>query len=167
MNLFVGFIVDGFNCNKGSSEAEVYYNRFIRQLKTHKPKYDFFSRPNNILSNLCRRLIGNSYWQGFSSTCVAVNVLFNLTDHANASETYEYVIQTQNDIFNYVLFLEVFLTLIGYGPGGFIDDRWKGFDAFVAFGSLAGMIAKSASITKFSKAFRLVRLRKHEHVFTK
>ncbi len=27
MNLFLGFIVDGFNANKGSSEAEIQFNR--------------------------------------------------------------------------------------------------------------------------------------------
>ena len=31
MNLFVGFIVDGFNCNKGASTSEVYYNRFMSE----------------------------------------------------------------------------------------------------------------------------------------
>jgi len=80
------------------------------------------------------------------------------TDHKGASLAYEEIIETQNTIFNFVLFIEVFITLLGFGPGGFIDDRWKGFDAFVAFGSLAGMVAQSPSITKFSKAFRLVRI---------
>jgi hypothetical protein len=31
-------------------------------------------------------------------------------------------------------------------------------DAFVAFGTLAGMIVQSEAVTKFSKAFRLVRI---------
>jgi len=89
---------------------------------------------------MCRNLVSNSTFQTFSSTCVAVNVLFNLTDHASASEFYENIVQQQNNVFNYVLFVEVFLSLIGYGPGGFVDDKWKAFDAFVAVGSLAGMI---------------------------
>jgi hypothetical protein len=59
MNLFVGFIVDGFNCNKGSSTSEVYYNRFMGQLKRYKPTYKYFSLPENGFSVLCRKLIGN------------------------------------------------------------------------------------------------------------
>ena len=158
MNLFVGFIVDGFNANKGSSEAEIHYNRFNRLLDAHKPKYSRFSLPTNEVSALCRTFIGNSYWQAVSSVCVGVNVCFNLTDHANSPAWYNDVIETQNNIFNYVLFVEVFLSLIGYGPGGFLDDRWKAFDGFVAAGSLAGMILSNPSVTKFSKAFRLARI---------
>ena len=60
MNLFVGFIVDGFNCNKGSSTTEIYYNRFMSQLKRYKPTYKYFSLPQNGVSVLCRQLIGNS-----------------------------------------------------------------------------------------------------------
>ena len=158
MNLFVGFIVDGFNANKGSSVAELHYNRYYRLLQSHTPKYKYFTLPMNQASALCRYFIGNQYWQFVSSLCVAVNVVFNLTDHANSPPWYDDVIATQNNIFNYVLFVEVFLTLIGYGPGGFIDDKWKAFDGLVAIGSLAGMILSNPSVTKFSKAFRLARI---------
>lgn len=158
MNLFVGFIVDGFNANKGSSDAEVHYNRFMRILETKKPKYNYFTLPVNEASAQCRALVGNQYWQMISSFCVAINVAFNLSDHSGSPAWYDDIIQTQNNIFNYVLFVEVFLNLVGYGPGGFIDDKWKAFDGLVAVGSLAGMILSSPSVTKFSKAFRLVRI---------
>ena len=158
MNLFVGFIVDGFNANKGSSEAELYYNRFYRLLQSHRPRYNYFTLPVNQVSAICRSLMGNQLWQTVSSLCVGVNVTFNLSDHANSPPWYDDIIETQNNIFNYVLFIEVFLNLVGYGPGGFLDDKWKAFDGFVAIGSLAGMIISNPSVTKFSKAFRLARI---------
>ena len=58
MNLFVAYIVDGFNFSKGSTTADVYYNRFMDQLKRSRPKYKYFSLPQNRLSVLCRELIG-------------------------------------------------------------------------------------------------------------
>jgi hypothetical protein len=58
MNLFVAYIVDGFNLSKGSTTADVYYNRFMGQLKRSRPKYKHFSLPQNRLSVLCRELIG-------------------------------------------------------------------------------------------------------------
>ena len=158
MNLFVGFIVDGFNVQKGTSDAEIHYSRITRQLEMRKPTYNRFSLPANVLSEFCRNLIGSNTWQTISAACVAVNVLINLTVHTGASEEFEAMIDTQNNFFNYVLFMEVFITLIGYGPGGFVDDRWKMFDAFVCFGSVAGMVINSPSVTKISKAFRLFRI---------
>ena len=158
MNLFIGFIVDGFNLQKGTTTAEVYYNRFMGQLKRAKPKYTYFPLPQNFLSFLCRKLIDNSQFQKFSGACVATNVCFNLSDYKGASPYHVEIISTQNMIFDFVLFGEVFICLLGFGPGGFFDDKWKGFDAFVAFGSLAGMIVQSDAVTKFSKAFRLVRI---------
>jgi hypothetical protein len=58
MNLFVAYIVDGFNLSKGSTTADVYYNRFMGQLKRSRPKYKYFSLPQNRLSVLSRELIG-------------------------------------------------------------------------------------------------------------
>ena len=158
MNLFIGFIVDGFNLQKGTTTEEVYYNRFMGQLKRAKPKYTYFPLPQNFLSLLCRMLINNSQFQKISGACVATNVCFNLSDYKGASPGHVEIISIQNNIFDFVLFAEVFICLLGFGPGGFFDDKWKGFDAFVAFGTLAGMIVQSEAVTKFSKAFRLVRL---------
>ena len=82
----------------------------------------------------------------------------NRSDSKGASLDYQDLIELQNTIFNFVLFFEVFITLIGYGPGGLIDDKWKGFDAVVALGSLVSMVAQNSMISKFAKAFRLMRI---------
>jgi hypothetical protein len=158
MNLFVAFIVDGFNLNKGTTTAEIHYNRFMGLLMRGKPTTSYGQLPQNFLSVLCRRLIDHPWFQTFSALCVATNVCFNLTDHTGASPYHEHLISVQNTIFDYVLFVEVFLALLGIGPGGLIEDKWKRFDAFVACGTLAGKLVQSESVTKFSKAFRLVRI---------
>ena len=58
MNLFVGFIVDGFNYQRGSSDVEVHYNKFVRQLTLSRPRYNRFQLPQNNWSRLCRELTG-------------------------------------------------------------------------------------------------------------
>jgi hypothetical protein len=58
MNLFVGFIVDGFNIKKGSSEEEIHFNAFLRSISIHKPHYKHFALPPNFVSQACRSLIG-------------------------------------------------------------------------------------------------------------
>jgi hypothetical protein len=160
MNLFLAFICDGFNANKGSDPTEIVYNTFMRQINSHKNKFRpaYFKVPKNDLSVVCRWLLENSYWQTFSISCIALNVLFNLSDHKNAPEAWSNVVVQQNNFINYILFFEVWIALLGYGPGGFFDDRWKAFDAIVAFGTLTGMILQNPSITKFAKAIRLLRV---------
>eukprot|EP00961_Rhodomonas_salina_P116270 1564820-Rhodomonas_salina.1 len=59
MNLFVGFIVDGFNANKGSTQADLQFNRFIRSIGEHKPKYERFTPPTNPLSAAMRSLVAS------------------------------------------------------------------------------------------------------------
>lgn len=79
MNLFVGFIIDGFNANKGSSDAEVFYGRFLRQIVTYRPKYDRFPAPKNNVSASLRVMIKSNYFELFSGLCVMVNLVFMLT----------------------------------------------------------------------------------------
>lgn len=159
MNLFVGFIVDGFNANKGSSEADIQYNRFFRQLQSHRPKYDVFKAPQNKFAAMLRRLVGTKYFQIFSALCVFINVIFMLADHANASDGFVFALTLQNDIFYFELVLEIIIYAFAFGVGGFYNDPWKAFDFFVALGSSAMWIPGSnPKIAQFAKSFRLMRV---------
>jgi len=82
MNLFVGFIVDGFNANKGSSESEIFYSRYRRQVVTYRPLKEYFPPPKNRLSTLTRRFLATTQFQTFSALCVVTNIVFMLFDEA-------------------------------------------------------------------------------------
>jgi hypothetical protein len=112
-NLFVGFICDGFNENKGSTAADMQYGRFYRQVIAYKPAYPRFKHPRNFLSVACRRLLQWAPFRTFSVLCVTANVVFMLTDHADPGETFAFVMDVQNAVFFAELLFEVLLVTIG------------------------------------------------------
>eukprot|EP00960_Hanusia_phi_P041224 754897-Hanusia_phi.AAC.1 len=158
MNLFVGFIIDGFNANKGSSPEEVLYHRFTRQVHSYRPYYEYFKRPQNILSRFLQRVAESKSFQSWSTTCVFINVIFMLMENADAGKTLTTILSMQNDVFFILLDVEVFIYLIAYGPGGFFNDPWKGFDLFVAIGTGSGYIANNPKVSAGARVFRLMRV---------
>jgi len=160
MNLFVGFIIDGFNANKGSSNEEMIYGRFRRQLYSSRPKYTTFKPPANKYSKAIRRFLESPVFQAFSTACVVTNVMFLLADNADAQPgTHLYfLLETQNNAFFIELCAEMVLCLFAYGLGGFYNDVWRGFDLFVCLGQSVGMIAQNPTISRGAKVFRLARV---------
>jgi len=158
MNLFVGFIVDGFNYSRGASEVEVIHARYTRMLGSYGPKFSKFSLPTSKLSIRIRALVESASFQTFSVVCVTANVIFMLTEDSEASPRYKNVLFVQNTFFFLELGAEVLLYSIGYGVGTFIDDQWRAFDLFVFLGTLAGYAGNSPKVTQFAKSFRLTRL---------
>ena len=158
MNLFVAFIIDGFNAAKGSTQQEEVYRRFCRQLHNSRPQYDAFKPPTNQFSTKLRKFIESHAFQAFSTTCVLINVFMMLADNADATGNHAKLIQLQGDIFYYVLCGEVLLCSIAYGLLGFYNDLWKLLDLVVCLGSLAGYLSNNKSISDFVKVFRLGRV---------
>ena len=158
MNLFVAFIIDGFNVARGSTQQEEVYRRFRRQLWNSRPQYDTFKPPRNALSTQLRKFIESNLFQGFSTLCVLVNVGMLLADNADADGDYERMMVLQDDIFYAELCVEVFLCLIAYGPLGFYNNIWRFFDLFVCVGQFVGYMANNPSISAFVKVFRLARV---------
>eukprot|EP00283_Hemiselmis_rufescens_P001020 CAMPEP_0173470360 /NCGR_PEP_ID=MMETSP1357-20121228/77838_1 /TAXON_ID=77926 /ORGANISM="Hemiselmis rufescens, Strain PCC563" /LENGTH=1141 /DNA_ID=CAMNT_0014438635 /DNA_START=15 /DNA_END=3438 /DNA_ORIENTATION=+ len=160
LNLFVGFIVDGFNLNKGSSKLDVTYTRLSRQFKEHRPREDTLAllKPNNPFCTSLGQFLNGSKFQVFSVGCVFINVGFMLADHADPSPNFQRLMDLQNLVFYFELIAEILLFVIAFGPGALYDDTWKRFDLFVAVGSTLGYIASSPEVTQFVKAFRLLRV---------
>jgi hypothetical protein len=158
MNLFVGFIVDGFNAHRGTSEAETQYLRFQRLLNMYRPRYDYFPPPRGRAFAATRRFVRSRYFQVFSSACVFMNVIFMLSVHAHASEDYDRVLHLQNLIFFGEIVAELVIFTIGFGPGCFVNDHWKGFDLFVAVFCTVGYVTDHPQISQFVKVFRLMRI---------
>ena len=157
-NLFVAFIVDGFNANKGSTKEEMLYNRFVRQISLVRPKRAVFKEPQNPVSVRARKILSNTFFQLFSTVCVLINMTFMLSDHKGASPEFVELLELQNLIFFLVLAVEVAIAIVGCGPGGVIDDKWKLFDLVVVSGTAAGYASNAKALTQFVRGFRLLRI---------
>jgi len=158
MNLFVGFVVDGFNNSRGATEIELQYARTIRQFSSFRPRYDRFSPPPFRFNARLRAFAESRGFQTFSASCVALNVIFLLMDHTSPTPEFEQFMLVQTWIFFLELALEVLLFLVAYGPGSFWDDAWKAFDLFVTISGGLGLLSGVAILTQGSKAFRLLRI---------
>lgn len=93
MNLFVGFIVDGFNLNKGHGFTDITYTRLKRQFRERRPKERRLSgmTPHNAHSRWLGGVLNSFKFQAVSASCVCVNVGFMLADHAHPSEEFLYI----------------------------------------------------------------------------
>ncbi len=137
--------------NRGSSPVDVSHYKLLRQIETHTPRQNWFQLPKNSVSRIFRRLAESKKFKGFSIACVGINVVFMLADHADPDPGFAFLMNAQNLIFFLELVFEVIVNLIGFGPGGFIDDTWKFFDFLVMFGSAFSYISSSASVAKAAK----------------
>jgi hypothetical protein len=158
VNLFVAFIVDGFHLSRGTTDADIHYSSFQNLIVKHQPNITEFLVPKNLISTTCRSILDNPWWQRISLLCVTTNVGWNLTEHTEAPAWQTQLLVMQNQVFDAVLFFEVFMNFIGFGPRGLISDRWKAFDLLVAGGAVVGYASGDPSVTRFAKAFRLVRV---------
>jgi len=159
VNLFTGFVVDGFNANKGASELEIIFGRYRRQLRDSKPIYDTFKPPTHPVSTLVRQFLQTTYFQNFSTICIVTNVAFMLADYADSAGTpFGDLQDLQNYIFFWELVTEVALCLVAYGPGGFYNDEWRFFDLLVCAGTSLGYISSNEAMVSFTRMFRLARV---------
>jgi hypothetical protein len=84
MNLFVGFIVDGFNAHNGTTEEDILYSRYTRQIKVHAPRFHGVNPPKNVVSRFLRSILETKNFEIFSGSCVLINIVFMLTGDAAA-----------------------------------------------------------------------------------
>jgi hypothetical protein len=159
MNLFTGFVVEGFKANKGISELETIFRRYTRQLRDSAPVYDTFKPPSNPVSSHIRIFLQSRPFQTFSTLCVMTNVGFMLADNSDAAGTpYGELQDLQNFIFFLELVAEIVLGLLGYGPGGLYNDKWRFFDVIVCVGTSLGYISQTEALVSFARLFRLARV---------
>ena len=158
MNLFIGFIIDGFNANRGTTDADVQYSRFVRQIWKVAPREGVTVAPRNKYSTFVRNVTNSNYFQIFSGGCVAINTLFMIADHADADQWFINTMEIQNLVFYAELWMEILLFFIAYGYKGPMYDWWKIFDIIVVGGITLGYALNNSKITQFVKSFRLMRV---------
>jgi len=159
MNLFVGFIVDGFTSGQGDdSEAEAVYTRLIRAVREFAPRYQLYQAPTHRYCRSLRSVTDSGAFTTFSMTCVAVSVFFMLADHQDPSPMFETVLYWQGIVLLWQLVVEVTLVMFAHGPQGWLNDNWKAFDLFVCMGTAAGAVSSRKEIETMSRCFRIFRI---------
>ena len=150
------FIVDGFKMNRGTSQAELNYNKFLRQIAARRPRAVLFREPTNRLSQSLRQLAESKIFKVFSTTCVCVNVGFMLSDHSDPDPLFSRIFSIQNKLFFAEISFENLISLVGYGPKVFYYDVWKFFDLFVMLGSATSFVTNNSQISTAVQVLRIV-----------
>jgi len=160
MNLFIGFIVDGFNANQGKSAADKKYTRFVRQMTQLRMHVDSAQGLQNSISRTIHKIVNRREFQVLSALGVATNAGFMLADHADASPEFVAVLDAQNLGFTLMISVEVLLQLAAYGPRAVAKDAWAVLDVAVLLGLLVGYVLDGARVGQFVKGLRLLRVLK-------
>ncbi len=162
INLFVAFIVDGFNISKGTTDQDAFYFRFLRLVSLRKPPQKNVLLPTNFISCFCRSVVEHPIWHKLSIACIVISVGFNLTQNVDNPPEKVVMIKLQNLVFGCVLIFEVFVNFMAYGPRGYARDNFRNFDFVVAAITFGGIMAqfnnegnKDESFSKFARALRL------------
>ena len=161
VNIVVAFTVDGINVNQGRTEADLRYSEIMSYLRDISKNKSSVKPLDNPASTILRRILDSRYFQIFSAACIAVNAVFMLTDHADASAQYAGMIENQNNIFYGELVAEVLLRFLADGPRYFVSRKWNLFDAIIALGltfSLIGGVGAAGQVAKGLRMIRLLRL---------
>lgn len=158
MNLFLGFIVDGFKVAKGTDQVEIIYGRFVRMLAQYRPQNADHRHPQNRVSAAFRHVAKSQLFANFSGLCVSLNVLFMVSDHSARTVDFKHFMHVQNLIFFTELVAEIAIFFIAFGFISVMTDVWKVFDVFVAVGTTLGYAVNDPRIAQFAKAFRLMRV---------
>jgi len=163
INLFVAFIVDGFNICKGLTKEDQIYFRFVRLLSMRQPPKKEIALPKNFISCFCRSVVEHFIWQRLSMTCVAINVALNLTESVDNLPATVAMLEIQNLVFGCVLLFEVMVNFIAYGPRGYIADKFRAFDLMIGAMTFVGIAQiilgkKEETLDRFAKALRLARI---------
>ena len=72
--------------------------------------------------------------------CIAYNLAAMLCDHAGKPWALAAFLEFQGALFLLLLAGEVLLLAAAYGPGGFVDEPWRGFDALILVGAGASQL---------------------------
>jgi len=164
VNIIVAFTVDGINVNQGKTDADLHFNEYVAHLRTITEELTELAPASNVVSSTLRRIMDSQAFSFFSAACIAANATFLLTEHADMSEEYQNIIDTQNHIFFGQLAAEVTLRFIAQGPRFYISKKWNIFDTAIAIGLtltyVGGFMGATvqSSIGKVAKGLRLLRI---------
>ena len=157
-NTIVAFTVESVNVNQGRTEADFKFTECMHYIYLINRSRNTFPPASNSISQNLRKAVDSQFFSTISALCIAVNALFMLTDHADASTEFERMMTFQNDFFYAELVFEVLLRLIADGPRHFVSKGWNRFDALVAAGLTVAYIGDGVALGAFAKGFRLMRL---------
>ena len=103
----------------------------------------------------------NKYFDAFILTCISVNALVMMINHATMTQKMKNNFQTINYVFTGIFFIEMLIRLFAYGKNYF-RDYWNLFDFTIVIGSSVligiGIISDGSSLTSAVTAARLLRI---------
>lgn len=158
LNLFVSFIVDGFYAAQGvdSQFDEIQYAS-VRKLVFEMWPKRYIKAPMNIISLICRGLVMSVWFKMFSGTCLLMNIICMTLTHQGQSAYFEHFLNVQNDVFFTIMCVELFLTIVAWGPKLFLADAGYVFDLFLVCATTITMILDD-SFRGASQGVRVLRL---------
>ena len=161
VNIIIAFTLDGINANQGRTEADLMFISFSAHLKTVENQRKLLPPARNQISTFLRVIINTQYFKTFSAACIAINAIFMLTDHSDASPQYRELLLVQNYVFFSELVFEVALRFAADGPRRFFTDKWNVLDTLIAIGlALSYAIADSSgrALGHLAKGLRMARI---------
>uniref|UniRef100_A0A7S1H842 C2 domain-containing protein n=1 Tax=Hemiselmis andersenii TaxID=464988 RepID=A0A7S1H842_HEMAN len=159
MNLFVAFLIDGFNqlrqAEQGERECRAVYVQYFRTVSRVSPHTAMPIPKSKFRTFLRERVYGSPVFSSFFTLCVFVNVsimaLYSEELYPDLAGPYD----AQNHIFFALMLLEAVLSVMALGLGTYLEDRWVWVDIAAIAGSTLGYFVPEST---FVRAFRLTRV---------
>lgn len=158
LNLFVGFIVDGFYTAQGvdSKFDDIQYATIQKMIHQKWPK-ERLMPPRNAFSQTLRRITSSQRFHFLSATFLIVNVVCMTMQHKGQDSLFSNFLDVQNNLFFGLMCFESFLVLLGWGPKIFIKDEGNQFDIFLIAMTSLCLIFDDA-LRSMSQGIRVLRL---------
>ncbi len=159
MNLFVAYIVDGFNQLRKAEAVErrkvAVYKNFYKVVHKSSP-HQSIDMPQSRWRVWVRCTLLPSRWlNGFLILCMFVNVSIMALYNDDLNDEWKLLYAMQNHVFFAVMLLEMVLCITGLGWVAYFSDRWVWIDVLSILSSALGYFNIEGT---FIRAFRLVRL---------
>ena len=119
MNLFVAFIIDGFNQLRKADEVErekkYIYKAFSREIRSVSPHHRPAIPRGRLRTWVREKLLPNIIYDSFFTACVFVNVGFLAAYNDGMGEYFVMIYETQNHLFFALMVVETFFAVLGKG----------------------------------------------------
>jgi hypothetical protein len=119
MNLFVAFIIDGFNqlrkADEVNREKKYIYKAFSREIRAVSPHHRPAIPRGRLRTWVREKLLTNYIYEGFFTACVFVNIGFLAAYNDGMGEYFAMMYETQNHLFFALMVVETFFAVLGKG----------------------------------------------------
>eukprot|EP00281_Chroomonas_sp_CCMP1168_P027748 CAMPEP_0206246660 /NCGR_PEP_ID=MMETSP0047_2-20121206/19385_1 /ASSEMBLY_ACC=CAM_ASM_000192 /TAXON_ID=195065 /ORGANISM="Chroomonas mesostigmatica_cf, Strain CCMP1168" /LENGTH=603 /DNA_ID=CAMNT_0053672113 /DNA_START=264 /DNA_END=2072 /DNA_ORIENTATION=+ len=159
MNLFVAFIIDGFNQLRQADaierERKVVYKQFmktVQQISPHRQPRMPHSRWRVWVREV---VLPNRIYDNFFTLCVFFNITVLALFNDSMSEQFQEFYVVQNNVFFALMVVELLVAVCGLGWVRYLQDPWVYIDLLSILGAVVAFLVEEST---FIRSFRLVRV---------